>query len=119
MYRNFFTNTMHLVSLVAAALLCATAQTAVQEQEVVHLGIAQGQGIAVDGELGSGEWNDAGVVTLEVTPHWNVPIRYKRRDASRRFLKAIGTKQIDSKDDSVRDSPGNVSMKVTAGARKE
>jgi hypothetical protein len=76
MYQNFFTNTVHLVSLIVAALLCPTAHTAVQEQEVVYLGAAQGQGIAVDGELGSGEWGDAGVVTIEVTPHENVPVRY-------------------------------------------
>lgn len=52
-------------------------QTAVQEREVVHLGVAQGRGIVIDGELAPGEWADAGVVTIEVTPNWKVPIRYK------------------------------------------
>ena len=76
-YKNFFTNTVHLISPIFAAFLCLTTYTAGQEREVVHLGVVQGKAIAVDGELAPGEWDDAGVVTIEVTPNWKVPIRYK------------------------------------------
>jgi hypothetical protein len=77
MYQNFLTNTVRLTPLAVVLLLCPVGHTAVREREVVHLGVAQGHGITVDGELASGEWDDAGVVTIEVTPNWKVSIRYK------------------------------------------
>jgi hypothetical protein len=75
--KNLFNNTMRLISLIFSVLLCPATYTAGQEREVVHLGVVQGKAIAVDGELASGECDDAGVVTIEITPNWKVPVRYK------------------------------------------
>ncbi len=58
-------------------LCCALQRTRQYSERRSITLVAQGRDIAVDGELAPGEWEDAAVVTIEVTPNWKVPIRYK------------------------------------------